>query len=244
MILPFPKLYLYAGAVLAVLLAVGIVYKRGVDSGKGQQKVESDASWSKAAEEQRQRDEAIHDGLVAKADSAKDKALEVALGALQRAEANARTLESLAKQRNESNQAVSRIEDSALHQYIVDSLKLRAPDDRTLSFTFREERELARIVTDYPLAQKTVETLGQQATELKNQSSALREAVAASERRVEAEVQYNAKLLGYYSQLYNAFPRRKRSWKCMGLWRCGSEKKLSFPLPQDLPKQAIPSSSY
>jgi hypothetical protein len=145
----------------------------------------------------------------------------------------------LAGQRQAAAAQTASLTDTQLHPATVQQLGLRAPNDPNACYNFAEERAIHDAVTQYPLCDRQVKT-----------AVAEREAAEAGKATVEAQVRelrsrqgeltaYQAKLEGWYRELYNLHPPKYRSAKCVWIWKCG-KRKLAVPPPNELKAEAKP----
>jgi len=127
-----------------------------------------------------------------------------------------------------SRRAVDALPAPAVRPHIVAALGLRIPGDASPDYTPAEEREIARRVDAAPLLEQRIAALDGQVNGLSDQVKALSAGIAAREA-------YTERLEGWYVQLYNLHPPRKRAPKCLWLWRCKTER-LPVPAPSELHK--------
>lgn len=236
MILPFPKLYLYAGIGIAVLIAVGVIYKRGVDSGKAAQKEEMVADAKVQMEEVRKAAEAEFQRISTASEAAIQEARLSRQASENREKVLVSSLANLAQQRTQIQQSVSQVPDSALRDSIVRNLGIRTESDNTTYYLPSEERRILEILTDYPLARKETAALSQQVLEVKAGLQALKDELAATAKQAEAERALRQTYSQVYTQAFNLLRQKKRSPKCLFLWKCGKEPLLSLPSPDSLAK--------
>ena len=145
------------------------------------------------------------------------------------------SLSAIQSSRVEAVRAVQQIADTELHTYNVKALGLRGPDAPfSACYIPSEERRIAEALTQYPLCQKQVETQAAQIAEIKNQVQDLKTISAALETKFDSLQGYTTRLEGYYVTVYNLIPRKRRAWKCLGLWNCGRAKPIPTPAPLDL----------
>ena len=235
MILPFPKLYLYAGIALAILLAVGIIYKRGVDSGKAAQKEEMVADAKVQMEEVRKAAEAEFQRI----STASEQAIQQAQAARQiserRESALLQSLAVLSQQRQSSQQAIAQIADSGLRSAIVTTLGIRGLNDSPQSYFIPlEERKILETLTDYKSLQQMSTVQSQQLQEVKEQMETFRTELKGVQDKLEAESRLRATYGQLYGQAYNLLRQKKRSARCLWLFRCSKEPLLSIPSPESL----------
>lgn len=216
--------------VLVALFAWGQMKKReGKEEGKQEQQQESATELHALREQDRLQTEKQVEQLQAMIESYKaayerSTAREGALAA---------AVSTLASQRQSVVESVNRMPDSAIHGYIVQQLNLRPQGDTTAGYLPAEERELARCVADRPLCQEQVKKQEAQIAELREGQRAQQQQIDAQGQKYSVlEAGYN-RLQGYYTTLANLYPRKKRSGKCIWLWKCG-EQKLPTPEPLTL----------
>ena len=225
---------LRGAAVLAVILAILWYGHKQKQAGKDEGKQEAGNEWSKQLETARQKDREELDRRIQDADRIKEEAQQRFQAAVDREGQYLRTIQGLSAQRTSAAQTVVGLADSALHGYIVQQLGLRTLGDNAPCYLPVEERTIAKAIVDAPLCQKQNDALGQQIGELKQQVKAVQDKQAATEQKVSALVDYTIKVESAYTTLYNAFPRKAKTAKCLWLWSCGKPKPLSVPSPQNL----------
>lgn len=242
MILPFPKLYLYYGALALGLAFVGWrVYETGKQAGEASAKTE-------AVDEAKRQTKEILDAAEARwAEQIKASEQEVAeaqkarLASERRESFLAQSLASLSQQRQTVQRDVSSVPDTALHGAIVSQLGIRKETELTACFTPSEERAILQAVTDQPLCQKTVESLQEQVTAIREQVASLNQEVVATAKQVEAERQLRIRYAESYTTLYNSVPTKRRGAKCIWLWSCAKSSPLKVPSPESLLSIAKPA---
>lgn len=234
MILPFPRLYLFGGLAVAVLLAGWWVYRSGKEAGKDEQKQESVAETKQQIETLRRNAEAEFQKVSTEAQQAIASARESLRVAESRERGLALALNTLSQSRSESLQSVRQVEDGKLHGAIVQSLALRSPSENTSCFTPSEERKILETLVDYPACQQQTQLQTEQIAEIRNQVTALRGEVKAVEQQAQAEKQLRTRYAEFYTTAYNLLRQKKRSPKCLWLFRCGKEPVLSVPAPENI----------
>lgn len=127
-----------------------------------------------------------------------------------------------------------------LERRIQTDLGLRRVDDARPGFYPEELRGLAHCTSEYPLCQQKTGLLEQRLTALEGQLqaqgaqiAALGDQVASEKRSRVAWEQGYTNLKGHYVTLYNSIGVKKRSLKCLGLWKCGT-RTLPTPNPAEL----------
>lgn len=124
---------------------------------------------------------------------------------------------------------------------IKQDLALRRPEDMARpGFVVDELKLIAQAVADRPIILERLEkvegrtvALAGQVDAQKGELKAVQEQLA-SEKRARASLERGyGELTGYYVTLYNSIGVKKRSGKCLYLWKCG-EKKLPTPAPAEL----------
>ena len=201
------------------------------NAGKEEGKQEAAQETKESLEQMRQADRAQTqqqlEGLRELIDQYKEAFNESQQRQAQLAQANAL----LSQQRQTVAEGVTKLPDSELHSYIVQQLGLRPVGDRAQGYSFAEERELAKCVSDRPLCIQQVEKQRQQIAELQEGQRTQGEQLKAQQQRFDVLVGYTDRVEGYYTTLWNLFPKKKRSAKCLWLFRCGKEKPLPTPEP-------------
>lgn len=241
MILPFPKLYLYAGIALAILLAVGIIYKRGVDSGKAAQKEEMVADAKTELEAERAKAEERFRELRAEVKEEREAARverQEARTTLNRlVTANAE----LASKRQSDLQEVAKIAPSDRRAAIIGKIGERQAQDGPACYTPSEELVILNALTDLPNCKKSEANLSQQILSKSADIQALERDLRAVEKDVAAEKKLREDFSGFYVRAYNLLRQKKRSPKCLWLFRCGREPLLNLPSPDTLAKTETPN---
>ena len=236
MILPFPKLYLYAGMAVAVAGGAWWIYSRGKDAGKEQQKEESLTETKRTLEELRKNAEAEYQKVSTEALQAIEDAQKRIRDSERRESNLVATLSNLAQTRIQTQQQVASVPDNKLHDAVIQKLGIRTESENNTQscFTPSEERAILTAVTDYPPCQKQTQLQSEQIAEVKQQVESLRAEVAGVSKQAEAERQLRINYGNFYTQLWNATRSKKRGLKCLGLWRCSMPKALPFPSPESL----------
>lgn len=220
-------------AVVIGLLIFGIV-RHFINVGKEQGRQEIQQTAKEQIEQARsaERSQAVKD--IAKADGeaqaakAKADAFEAAAG--QFAELN-RTLIS---QRVAISNKINATPDSQLHSAVTTELGLRPVNDLTAGYYPTEERALYSCVLNKPICEQSNKT---QAKEIENHTAAIAElqtTIAALNVKFDAQTAYTIELERHYTELYNLFPKKYRSAKC--IWLCSKKVVLPVPDPTDLKK--------
>lgn len=220
--------------ILVVVLLLGIRAKFIAD-GKRQGREDAGRELIEANETERQKEREVMLAKVAEADKAREEAQARYEAALTRESEMAATVRDLARRRQDVAQSVSRVPDAGLHTVIVDSLALRSKSDSTPGYFPIEERELARCLIDRPLCQKQNDALSGQIQELQVQVKALQDSQRATDAKASASIEWGGQMEKHYTDLYNAFPRR-RNWPLtiLTLGIRGKPKRLPTPDPADL----------
>jgi hypothetical protein len=220
-------------AVLLGALIFGIT-RHYINVGKEQGRQEVQQSTKEQIEQARsaERVQAVKD--IAKADgeaqAAKAKADAFEAAASQFAEMN-RTLIS---QRAEINNKINATPDAQLHSAITNELGLRPQNDLTAGYYPTEERALYSCVLNKPICEKSNQT---QAKEIESHTAAiaqLQTTISALNTKFEAQTVYTTGLERHYTDLYNLFPKKYRSAKCV--WLCTKKVVLPVPDPMELKK--------
>lgn len=241
-ILPFltGKWGIRIGVGVAVLVALFLWGQAKKREGQEEGKRDAGAEWSQQLEQARAADRKATEQQIAQWQGLYEQAQARAAAAESTGRELARAVASIQQQRVQVVDTVNRMPDSALHSYIVDQLRLRAPGDTTACYTPSEERAIAKAIADAPLCQKQAETMQGQITALSEQVASLKDGQAALSSKYDALAGYATRLEGTYTALYNAWPRKARSWKCLGLWKCGAGPKIPTPDPQTLTQKEKP----
>jgi hypothetical protein len=131
-----------------------------------------------------------------------------------------------AKQREAASQVAS-LSDSSLRGYIETKLGGSLDDPTVL-------RKDAQIITDYPIIQEQLAAEKAIASNQAQQIQALNEDRHALSQQVDSYQTFTLQLLQHYKVLYDAAQGKRRSPKCLWVWKCGAPKKLSIPSPAEL----------
>lgn len=126
-------------------------------------------------------------------------------------------------------------------------LGLRHPDDLNRPGFLKDElAAMAQAVSEYPVAMQRLDELEKKVGALDRQLAAQGEELQAvrdqlaSERRSRAALEQGyTELKGHYVTLYNSIGVRKRSPRCLWLWKC-ADNKLPTPKPEDLAIEVRP----
>lgn len=153
-------------------------------------------------------------------------------------------IDRLLARQSQERARVDALREEELQPEIVMRLGLRRPEDSNPNFYAHELKALAQCVNQYPLCQERlaerdsqVQELRQQMHEVKTQVSAIAGKLEQEERKTQAYQTYSLQLLGHYREAVNAIGLKKRSGKCLFLWKCG-ERKLPVPRPEELQAEA------
>lgn len=187
-------------------------------------------------EKMREADRAATEKILQDAQARQEDAERRMQASLDREAGLVRTIASLGQQRSAANSDVQRLSESALHGYNIEHLAIRPTGDNSPCYLPTEERAIATAVTQYPLCQKQVETQTAQVAEIKELVSAQNAKIDAMETKFIALEGYTGRLENFYTILYNSIPRKRRGWKCLGLWACSKAKPLPVPAPLELKK--------
>lgn len=103
----------------------------------------------------------------------------------------------LAAQRQQSQQAISKLPDSAVQGDLETKLGGSLSDASIL-------RKADQIVTDYPLVLKQVDNLSTKVDELDSKIAAFGQVSEALTQQRDAAIQYGSEVTGYYVKAYNA----------------------------------------
>lgn len=129
-----------------------------------------------------------------------------------------------------------RLEQSQLHKFF---LGLRCGP---------ELRSIAHCVTEYPLCRQENEKLREKVDALEDRvgaveqkAEAIREQLDATQSMVQAWEGFTmGVVLPSYQRAVDAIGLKKRSPKCLWIWKC-ADKKLPVPRPDELRQQAPPT---
>lgn len=220
----------YAATILAAAGAIcGVIYHRGKNAGQDQQRQVTTALV-----------ETSHDAdSTFTTTSIQDDNLKIA-AALERAhkaESMAIQLAAIVAQAQQRQDAaakkVSATPDAELHQLNVSTIGARAKDDTTPGYTAQEERVIANVLQQYPEVVKANQAQTEQLKKLTERVDALDAGTKLQDARFEKLAGYTGRLEGYYADLWNSYPHKYRSVKCLGLWRCGN-RTIKAPPPDAL----------
>mgnify|MGYP001583013550 FL=1 len=223
------------GIAIVSLLAGGLIWLKVHDAKvREEERAKQADAFTQEIEKLREVDRAKTDEIL-QAAQAKQEAAERRVEASMVREASLlRTLSAIGQQRAATTTETVRLSDSERRPYIIRSLGLRQANDTTPCYTAAEEKAIVEAVSQFPLCQKQVEATNAQVLEIKQQVQALTDKSAALEQKFDVLSGYTTRLESYYVQVYNALPRKRRGWKCLGLWACGKAKPLPVPAPIDL----------
>jgi hypothetical protein len=137
----------------------------------------------------------------------------------------------------QSRARVQQMDSGAIHAYVVEQLALRSKGDTSPGYTEPEEKEIAVRVTAYPILQEQTAKQGESIDKLNRAlGSKEKEALLLAEDAKDWK-DAHGRLLRNYATLYNTYPHKVRSWKCIHtLWfsKCVN-KKLTVPAPAEIP---------
>ena len=222
------------GAVVLIVGALGLRHHY-IALGKDQGREEQKQSDQQAIEEERQVAKAEAQQKVAEANA---KAAE-ADGRATRAEADAQLYaaraQALAGQLVNSRVQVASIPQTQLHATALTEVQQRPLPNQSPD----PERAIVERVFAAPILAAQNRELAGQIGKLSEDVAALKDKIAALDERDRARVEYEARLEEAYVRLYNLHPPRKRSVKCLYLWRC-AENKLKAPSLETLKGKALP----
>jgi len=234
------KWVLRAGAVAVAGLAFWIWLAAHDRKVREDEKEQAGAKWSQQLEQGRAADRKATEEKITQWQGLYEQAQARAAAAESMGRELARAVATIQQQRTQAFETVTRMPDSALHAYIIDQLRLRAPGDVTPCYTPSEERAIAKAIVDGPLCQKQSETMSHQIDSLKEQQAAQQDQITALGSKYDALAGYATRLEATYTTLFNAWPRRARSAKCLWVWKCGSGPKIPTPDPQSLSPKETP----
>ncbi len=203
--------------------------------GKEQGKEEQKQSDQKEIEQQRQVAKAEAEAKVAEANAKAAEAEGRAVRAQADAELYAARAQALAGQLVSRRAQVAALPPDQLHAAALAEVRQHPlagenPDP---------ERAIVERVFAAPILAAQNRELAGQIGELGKQVAALGDQVGALEERDRARVEYERRLEEAYVRLYNLHPPRKRSPKCLYLWKC-ADNKLPVPGLAALKKGATP----
>lgn len=111
-----------------------------------------------------------------------------------------------------------------------------APDNQEPHFVAGELRAIDQAVTAKPLLEESIKSLTQRVEAIESREKKTQEQLSDAQHQLDAEQQAYKSLLGHYSTVFNAVPRKGRSWKCLWIARCSAAKRLPVPEPAALAK--------
>ena len=165
------------------------------------------------------------------------------------AQANARAretdirLSNLERSRVVAAATVARVTDNNLEREIIRILGLRHPDAVGVAgLVPTEQRTILSVLTDYPILKEEngemkqkVSALGEQVGAMNDRIDAMEIRQGATEEQRDLWKAYGGRMDTHYRDAVNAIGRRKRSAKCLYLWKC-TDKTLTIPTPEELQK--------
>jgi hypothetical protein len=165
------------------------------------------------------------------------------------AQANARAretdirLSNLERSRAQAAARVARVSDDNLEIEIKRTLGLRHENALAVpGYSKTEQRVILNVVTDYPIILKKneefkgkVDALGEQVGAMNDRIDAMETRQRGTEEQRDLWKSYGARMDVHYRDAVNAVGRRKRSSKCLWLWKC-TDKTLTIPTPEELQK--------
>jgi hypothetical protein len=132
-----------------------------------------------------------------------------------------------------SRARVEQMPSESIRAYVVGELNLRSKGDATPGYTEPEEREIAVRVTAYPQLQGQIAKQDETIEKL-NRAYGKKEAEAQGlAEDAKGWKDAHGRLLRDYATLYNTYPHKHRSWKCLGIWKCVN-RKLLVPAPAEI----------
>lgn len=135
--------------------------------------------------------------------------------------------------RQQTREEVAALPPDQLERRIQSDLKVRRPEDSTAAFYPEELREIAHAVSEYPLALAELKKMDERL-------AAVEHKCGSQQKQIEILEQGYTTLKGHYVTLYNSIGVKKRTPKCLWLWKCGT-RTLPTPAPEDLEvKSAAP----
>lgn len=228
----------YALGGLALVGAGWWVRHHYIEVGKEEGRAEQAEAAQKEIEAQRQAARARADAAIAEANAQIAEADARARKANAEAAVYAAQVQALAGALASGRQRVAAVPQAELHAFALAQVQQsplpgESPDP---------ERAVAERVVAVPLLVRQNRALAGQVEKLGETVRALQDQVGALEARDRARAAYTAQLEGWYAQLYNLHPPRKRSPKCLWLWRC-ARAPLPVPAPAELPRLAAVQTS-
>lgn len=222
------------GAVAAIGIALWWYGARQRAQGRAEGQQQAGAEWSQELEKARAADRAETEKQLQRWESVYQEAQARAAAAESLGRELARAVASIQQQRTQAVHTVSALPDSGLRPYIIQTLGLRAVGDDTPGFIPSEERAIAKCVADQPLCAKQVETQREQIAKLEEGQAAQQDQIAALNQKYDALADYSTRLEATYTAIWNAWPRKRRSPKCLWIWKCGKGPKIPTPDPETL----------
>jgi len=223
------RAYVVVGIIILLLGLRAHYIKKGKEQGKQE-------AISKVQEDANKEIELVRKEAVEKIEGANRVITEIQMryaATVQVQQQLAAALQNLSLQQRAVQAQVTSTPDSQLRPLVIRTLNLRAPTDNVACYTPAEEREIANRVLDQPICRQQNNKLLEEVTIVKSQVGLLNNQIQVLDTKFDALVGYTTKLETTYTDLYNQFPHKHRSVKCLFLWRCG-DRKITTPSPKDL----------
>lgn len=223
--------WLCIGLALAAIL--GGLYLKGVRVGvaKGEQKVSQQVT--DATEQSRAVAKETTKQEIAQANQQISAAQADFSGHLRQDAAMASALTQTNAQLEALRAEVKSLKDGDLHAYNVQKIGLRKDGEANSCYTGAEERAISDAVVAAPLLNQKVSQIEADMQEVRGQVGAAKAEIAGLNQKVTALATYTNELEKDYTTLYNLNPPKRRSPKCLWLWKCG-KKRLPVPDPKEL----------
>lgn len=236
--------------VILVGVVLGIVFFAGKRLGTSEGKAEvTDKVIDQDVADWKTEKLDLMDRLDAAVRTAEDAAAIAQASSVRQVEAEGRARETDARIRNlersrtKAAEQVSRVTDEDLEDQIKRTLGMRNEDTMAVPGLFlTEQRTILSVLVDYPIVKDENAELTDKVAALGEQIGAMDDRIGAMEtmhRAVEEQrdlwQRYGDRMDIHYRDAVNAIGRRKRSAKCLYLWKC-TDKKIGVPTPEELQK--------
>jgi hypothetical protein len=213
----FGKYFVELGVVGGLVFGA---YWYAVNHGKAVQKDEDNKVQAQELEKARQVGADAKDLLVKQAH---DHELEADQRAQEDRAKNAAlvsVLQGLGVKEKEGKTQVSQLPDSELRSDIIHKLSVRAANDMTACYLPSEERVLDNAITQYPLCVQGKAVLTEQVTTKEHEVQDQVVMASSKQATIDALQVYITQLEKDYKVLYDQHPPKKRSIKCLFIWKC------------------------
>lgn len=215
--------YAALGLVVAVLLFG--VRQHYIDLGKEQGKTDQKGSESSQDEKERATSQKqLADALQASRDA-------LAVENKREDDAKARentllaTIRSISVQKQAASAQVASLSDIEAHAY---NLTLMGGRQDGACYSGGQERQIAEALTQYPLCKKEVSAKDDSIKAINDRISALNDKVLEKDRQFQAMSLAKQKSDAMYVRLWNRYPPKYRSAKCLWIAKCGA-RNLDLP---------------